>query len=472
MKIRFLGAAGNVTGSRFLLEGGGVKILVDCGLFQERDFLHRNWDDFPCPPGEIAAVILTHAHIDHCGYLPRLAGQGFRGPVFCTPPTAEIAGISLPDSGKIQEEDAAKKKLRHEQEGRRGPHPETPLYTARDAKKTLSLFRKRDYREAFDLPGGLTASFHDAGHILGAAMVKISTASGRSGKTLVFSGDIGRWNKPILRDPTVFEAADCVVMETTYGDRSHGRQAAAGKKLAEIISSTAEKNGNIVIPTFAVERAQELLYYLAEGLRKDRIPHLMTFVDSPMAINVTDVFRRNAAYFDDETRALMKSGRSPFDFPLLNMTRTVGESKAINHIKGSCVIMAGSGMCTSGRIKHHLAANIERPESTILFVGYQAKNTLGRHILGKPDTVRIHGRTYRLRARVEQISGFSAHADREDLLKWLGGFRRRPEKIFLAHGEESASAAFAGLLAQRMPEAETVIPEYLAGYEAWAPGPA
>ncbi|OPZ91235.1 MAG: Ribonuclease [candidate division TA06 bacterium ADurb.Bin417] len=465
MKIRFLGATRNVTGSRFLLESGGQHILIDCGLYQEREYAERNWSPFPFPAARIDAVILTHAHLDHSGYLPRLVMEGFQGRIFCTPPTAEITEISLQDSGRIQEEDAEKKGLRHQREGRKGPYPEQALYTARDAERVTPLFETYHYEREFAVGQGITASLHDAGHILGAAMVRIRVREGGSNKTVIFSGDIGRWEKPILNDPTLFEEADGVVMETTYGNKVHGNQAEAGLKLAGIITETAARKGNIVIPTFAIERTQELLYGLGQLLREKRIPHLVTFLDSPMAISVTGVFKKYPEYFDEATKKIIRAGHSPFDFPLLTQTRTAAASKAINHIRGSAIIMAGSGMCNGGRIKHHLVSNIERTESTIVFVGYQARGTLGRQIIEKPGSVRILGQNYRVKAKVEQLDGLSAHADRDELLRWLDGFRRDPGKIFLVHGEEESTADFGRLLKERKPGAEVVTPAFLGEYE-------
>ena len=465
MQIRFLGAAGNVTGSRFLLEIGKYKILVDCGLFQERDYRVRNWETFPVDPGIIDKVILTHAHIDHCGYLPKFVRNGFRGEIFCTSPTADIAGIALLDSAKVQEEDAAFKKRRHDREGRKGAYPELPLYTIADAEKVFSHFVPISYKEEIEVVPGVRAAFYDAGHILGAAMVRLSVNESGKEKILIFSGDIGRWNKPILCDPTVFEQADCVIMESTYGNRLHEKQEEGRNKLRDIICETENAGGNVVIPSFAIERTQELLYLLSEFQREGETPNLLVFVDSPMAINVTKIFEKYPEYFDKETKNIYNSsGKSPFDFPLLKSTRSVSESKAINHIKGTSVIMAGSGMCTGGRIKHHLAANIVRPESTIVFVGYQAKGTLGRVLINKPQKVRILGNTYPVKSRIEVINGFSAHADKNELFKWISALKKSPEKIFIVHGEEEQSTAFAGLLADKL-KTDVTVPAYLETFE-------
>lgn len=302
--------------------------------------------------------------------------------------------------------------------------------------------------------------FYDAGHILGSSFIKIIVDD----KEIVFSGDIGRFKNPILNDPTFIESADILIMETTYGNRIHEDREIAEKKLENIINETAKMGGNIVIPSFAIERTQEILYYIKKLLLENRIPHLITFLDSPMAIEVTEVFKKYYSYLDGEAEKLLNKKISPFDFPLLHFTKSVEESKMINHIKGSSIIIAGSGMCTGGRIKHHLVSNIERKESSIVFVGYQAKGTLGREILEK-ESVRILGSNYKVKARIEKIDGFSAHSDREELLKWISKFKKIPQKIFLVHGEEEVIYEFSEILKEKYKNLEIVIPSYLEEYE-------
>jgi metallo-beta-lactamase family protein len=435
-------------------------------MYQERELRIRNWEDFPANPSGIDSVVLTHAHLDHCGYLPKLVGEGFGGRIFCTMPTSEIARIVLLDSAKLQEEDAQFKKKRHKREGRKGAYPEVPLYTVEDAGKVFPLFETVPYGEEIDVSAGVKATFYDAGHILGASMVELKVREDGQEKTCIFSGDIGRWDRAILCDPTVFERADYVFMESTYGNRlheEHEEKESPVEKLRRVIVETKEAGGNIVIPSFAIERAQELLFHIAELLRDDKIPHLVVFVNSPMAIDVTEVFKKYSGYFDEKAQALVKRGNSPFDFPLLKTTRSVAESKAINYIRGTSIIIAGSGMCTGGRIKYHLAENIGRRESTILFVGYQAKGTLGRTILERPGSVRILGHVHRVRARIEKINGFSAHADRDELLRWVSGFKKAPQKIFVVHGEAEVSADFASTLRTNF-KSEVIVPEYLREY--------
>ena len=450
IKLQFLGATRNVTGSSFLLEVGDSRILVDCGLYQERELRYRNWRPFPVDPRSVDVVLLTHAHLDHCGLLPKLAREGFAGKIICTAPTEEIAKIVLLDSAHIQEEDATHKKKRHKKERRKGAYPEVPLYTQEDVKRVFPLFESVVYEKPITINGQISVSFHDAGHILGSSMIKVKISRHNNPeRTIVLSGDIGRWNKPIVRDPTLFEEADYIVVESTYGDRHHEDSSDITNRLSDVIAHTEQKGGNVVIPSFAIERAQELLYHLNELLREDRIPHLVTFVDSPMAINVTEVFKHHPQYFDAEMLGLVTSGNSPFYFSTLRLTRSTEESKAINHIRGSSIIIAGSGMCTGGRIKHHLVNNISRPESTILFVGYQAKGTLGRKIVKGAKTIRIHGVMHSVKANIVQIDGFSAHADQGELLGWLSGLKSPTRRVFVVHGEDESSSTFARLVREK-----------------------
>lgn len=441
MKLHFLGANRQVTGSRYCLEVGDFKVLVDCGLFQERQFQDRNWHDSPIPPGEIDAVVLTHAHLDHCGLLPKLVREGFSGPIYCTRPTAALSEIVLRDSAEIQEEDAAYKKRRHARERRRGKHPEVPLYTEADVEQTLPRFQGIPYRKLTQIGPDIAITLHDAGHILGSAMLEIQT--GTPSRRLLFSGDIGQWGKPLIRDPTSLPGADYAVMESTYGDRDHQDGGDIETQLLRVINETVERGGNVVIPTFAVERSQELMYHISRLVHDNRIADIPVFLDSPMAVDVTDIFRQYPDCFDQETWQLITSDEPPLRFPGLKLVRTVQESRAINSRRGPSVIMASSGMCTGGRIKHHLRQNLERPQSTILFVGYQSQGTLGRQILDRKQLVRIHGRDYRLRAEVAQIFGFSGHADRQGLMRWLGHFESAPRRVFLTHGEEQASKSLA-----------------------------
>jgi metallo-beta-lactamase family protein len=455
--LTFMGAARGVTGSRYLVEANGLKILVDCGLYQERQFLSRNWEPFHSRPAELDAVLLTHAHLDHSGLLPKLTKEGFQGRVICTAATADIAKIILLDSAHIQEEDAAYKKKRHMRENRHGPFPEIPLYTVDDAEASLRQFDAIDYNTPVIVGQGITATFHDAGHVLGSAMIKLEISQNGEKRSIVFSGDIGRWDRPILQDPDVFRKTDYVVMESTYGDREHEGSEDISDELAKIVNSAFNAGGKILVPSFALQRTQEILYYLNQLLMEKRIPPLTVYLDSPMAIKITEVFKKHSDQFDDEMKELIRQHRSPFDFPGLKMVESVEESKALNAITGTVMIVAGSGMCTGGRIKHHLANNISNPECTVIFVGYQAEGTLGRYILDGAKAVRIHGERRPIRARITQIQGFSAHADRDELLKWLSKLSAEPRLIFVTHGEARAAENFKELL-----EAKT-------GYRATVP---
>ncbi len=446
IRLTFMGAARGVTGSRYLIETNDTTVLVDCGLYQEREFLHRNWEPFRCSPKKLKAVFLTHAHLDHSGLLPKLVKDGFRGRVYCTPATADITKIMLLDAAHLQEEDAAYKKKRHLREGRKGPYPEKPLYKVADAEKTFPLFSPVEYNQTIDIGHGIEATFFDAGHVLGSAMVKLRISQGGEKRSIVFSGDIGRWNRPILQDPSMFRRTDYIVMEATYGDRQHEGTEEIGDELAEIVKSAFAAGGNIMVPSFALQRAQEILYYLNILYMEKRIPELDVYLDSPMAIKITEVYKRYAQLMDQNMRDLLKNHNSPFDFPGLKLVETVEESKALNELKGTFMIIAGAGMCTGGRIKHHLAQNISRPESTVMFVGYQAAGTLGRLILDGAKSVRIHGQRYPVRARIVRIEGFSAHADRDDLMRWLSKLAVTPKHIFITHGEIESAEQFSKFL--------------------------
>jgi metallo-beta-lactamase family protein len=458
-KLSFLGATQNVTGSRFLLEVDKTRLLVDCGLYQERHLRARNWEPFPVQPASIDAVLLTHAHLDHCGLLPKLVREGFKGPILCTPATAEITQIVLADSGHLQEEDAEYKRRRHEKEGRKGTYPEVPLYTAEDALACTPLFKPVKYGQTAQLDGGLEATFYDAGHILGSSMIKVKFPLNGQQRTVLFSGDIGRPNRPIVRDPTIFDQADYVLLESTYGDREHQPTEDVEDAIGKVINSTIQAGGNIIVPSFAIERSQEILYYVNALLRAKKIPHIPIILDSPMATNVTEVFKNHPELYDDQMAKLMRDKNSPFSFPDLKITRATEESKAINFITETVMVIAGSGMCTGGRIKHHLVNNISQPENTIMFVGYQAVGTLGRSIVDGIKEVRILGQKRKVEARVTQIHGFSSHADRTEILKWLTEFKKTPQAIFLVHGEPDSAQNFSDYINEKTGW-KTYVPTY------------
>ncbi len=443
MKLQFLGATRQVTGSQYHLYAGGLKLLVDCGMYQERALLERNWEPNPIRSRDLNAILLTHAHVDHCGLAPKLVREGFRGRILATAASADLIELILRDSAKIQAEDAAYKKKRHRKEGRKGKHPVKPIYTMRDVERTLPLLEPVSYEENVTLGENVSVVFHDAGHILGSAMVEVKVRENGRTRRIVFSGDIGQWDKPIVRDPTALAEADAIVMESTYGGRSHPDAGDIETQLADAINRTVDQGGNVVIPIFAIERAQEAVYFISRLLHAKRIPSIPVYLDSPMAVNAVDIFRRHRECFDLETWQLITSGKGPFGFPELKLVRSMDESKAINMQKGSAIIMSTSGMCTAGRIKFHLRQNLVRPDSLILFVGYQAHGTLGRQIVEGNKIVRIHGRQLKVKARVDRIHGFSGHADRDALMRWLGYFRNPPEQLFLTHGEEAGALELA-----------------------------
>ncbi|MCL4206858.1 MAG: MBL fold metallo-hydrolase [Pirellulaceae bacterium] len=459
MKLTFLGANRQVTGSRYCVEANGSSVMIDCGMAQERAFLARNWESCPIDPLKLDALLLTHVHIDHCGLIPKLVAEGFRSPIVCTHPTVDLADVVLHDSARIQMEDAEYKQRRHRKEGRSVRHPEVPLYTEEDVDRTMPLLRGVAYREAVRINDVFTAVFHDAGHILGSAMIELLVREGDGTRRVIFSGDIGQWDKPLIRDPSVFDQADYVVMESTYGDRDHEDRGNIEDQLAAVINSTTSRGGSVVVPVFAVERAQEMMYHISRLVHAERIPHIQIFLDSPMAVDVTEIFRKYREYFDEETWQMIDDNQPPLRFPGLKLVRDVEESKAINSVQMPSVIMATSGMCTAGRIKHHLKHRISRPENTVLFVGYQGRETLGRQILEGKREVRILGRMHQVRARIAQIHGFSGHADRRALLRWLGALQQPPRRVFLTHGEEDVSLAFAETIAAQM-NWPVHVPEY------------
>ncbi len=458
MQLQFLGATGQVTGSCYRVETDDIRLLIDCGIYQERAYLDRNWEPAPGPPSEIDAVLLTHAHLDHSGRLPKLVREGFRGRIYCTAPSADLADVLLRDSAKIQEEDVAFKRKRHRKEGRKGRHPEVPLFTMDDVERTLKRLEPIPYAQPIRLVDDLTATFYDAGHILGSAMIELRQGN-RHRTELVFSGDIGQWDRPIVRDPTTFASADYVVMETTYGDRDHIDYGAVDGQLAEAVNRTFQRGGKLLVPVFAIERAQEIVYHFSRLRAAGAIPAVPVYLDSPMAADVTRVFARHRDFFDVEAWKLILSGDSPFGFQGLSVVNSVEESKQLNHLKGPAVIIAGSGMCTYGRIKHHLAQWIDHPDAVVLLTGYQAHGTLGRQLLEGRTEVRIHGRMRRIRAEIAQLQGTSGHADRQGLLRWLRALKEPPKKLFLTHGDREASESFARTVQEQL-HFQATLPQY------------
>ncbi|MDO9548679.1 MAG: MBL fold metallo-hydrolase [Candidatus Marinimicrobia bacterium] len=459
-KLTFLGATGTVTGSKYLLEADEKKFLIDCGMFQGlKELRLRNWEDFPVDPTSIDAVILTHAHIDHTGYLPKLVQMGFKGTVYATPATADLCQVMLPDSAHLQEEDAkyANKKhfTKHE--------PAMPLYSLTDAENALELFEPLPYGKKIELSPKLTLCYRDAGHILGSAFVDIRVKQEDGERRILFSGDLGRPAQPILRDPHTVFGTDYLVLESTYGDRLHG-ETDRKEDLAKVINDSYERGGVLVIPSFAVGRTQELLYTIRELEEEQRISIMPIFVDSPMAINATNVFMKNTQDHDMESKVAKLKGIDILKTTDLRFTRTAEQSKAINNISGKAIIISASGMVTGGRILHHLFNRLANPNNTVLFIGYQAEGTRGRTILEGAESVKIHGQQIPVKAHIEQISGFSAHADYNEILAWLSSFNEAPRKIFVVHGEASQSAAL-GERIQASFNWETAIPKYLESFD-------
>ena len=459
IKLQFLGAAQNVTGSRHLLQANGTRLLVDCGLYQERQFQGRNWEPFTVPPNSIDAVLLTHAHLDHCGLLPKLVKDGFKGRIYCTAATAEIVRIILLDSAHLQEEDARYKRKRHKREGRKGRFPVVPLYTTADAEACFPHFSVIKYKQPVQIGAGIEAVFCDAGHVLGSSIIKVKVSQDGQDRTVLFSGDVGRPHRPIVHDPVLVDQADYILVESTYGDRVHQGPEDTKKMIAEVINSTKKAGGNIIVPSFALERSQEVLYYINELLLEDAIPHLTVFLDSPMAARITKVFQRHRELFDEEMTEFVENHESPFNFPGLKIVGSTEQSKAIKHARGTVMVIAGSGMCTGGRVKHHLVNNITKPRNTIMFVGYQANGTLGRRIVNGEKEVRILGQKFPVKARVVRINGFSAHADRDELFKWLSGLKKPPRKLFVVHGESESALHFGDYIREKTGW-QVVVPAY------------
>jgi metallo-beta-lactamase family protein len=449
MKISFHGADRGVTGSCHLVECAGKKILVDCGLYQgRRELDEENAGDFGFDPASIDFVLLTHAHLDHCGRLPLLVKRGFRGEIITTAASRELARVVILDAAHLQEEEAryrARKAKRHNHEA-----PAAPLYSILDALDAMEHFgRAATYGKRLALAPGVGASFLDAGHILGSASIVLDLEEGGRRCRVAFSGDLGNAGRPLLRAPVPPQRVDVLIIESTYGDHLHRPLAASVEELYEAVEDTFRRGGNVIIPTFALERAQELLYFFREGIEQGRLPRSMqVFLDSPMAISATEIFKRHPECYNARVAELFREDRDPFDLPGLHFTRETSESIALNRISGGAVIMAGSGMCTGGRVRHHLKHNVWRRDSSVVFVGFAARGTLAREIIDGAPEVWLFGEKIPVHARIHTINGFSAHADRDELIAWHRAVG--PSRTFLVHGEESAIRQFATRLAGKV----------------------
>lgn len=458
MKLTFLGAARTVTGSCYLLETPQGRLVVDCGMYQGPQHLReQGWPEAYLDPHQVDWLLLTHAHIDHAGNVPLLVRQGYRGPVYATAATADLCGIMLADSARIQEEDARLDLRKWARRGRVGPPP-APLYTEADAAAAVGLLRPVQYDEIVEITPGLRVRWRDAGHIIGAASLEVWVREGKQETKIVFSGDIGHPKRPLLRDPEYLSDADYVVMESTYGNRRHRPRAAKTDRLRELVEEAARQRGHIIIPAFAVGRTQELLYELNTLVESNQVPRLPVYVDSPLAVAATEIYDRHRDCLDEETQALLARGDHPLDFPGLTLTRSVGESMALNTHKGAMIVISASGMCTGGRIRHHLKNHLEHDRDVILFVGYQAGGTLGRLLVDGHKTVKLFNDWLNVRARIESLPGFSAHADVDGLLEWLGHIKG-VQGVFVTHGEEQAALDYAALVTQRLGLA-TAVPEF------------
>ena len=445
MKITFLGATRTVTGSNFLVETNDKKFLVDCGLFQgqEKETL-LNTEEFMFVPSDIDFVLLTHAHIDHSGRIPKLYKEGYRGPIYATKATCDLCSIMLPDSGYIQESEVEwlnRKRMRE------GKHPVEALYTAQDAIDSQVLFEPINYDEEIQITPSIRVRYNDAGHMLGSAIIEVWVNEDGEEQKIVFSGDLGNNNIPLLKEPSRIEEADILVLESTYGDREHINVENKAEEFLQIVSKTLEQGGNVIIPSFAVGRTQEILYELQKSKQSedpefrrefDEVMDAPVYVDSPLATSATEVFLNNLNVLDEQVQKDIKDGKKPLDFPDLRFTTSVEESRALNENANRSIIISASGMCEVGRIKHHLKHNLWRHDSTILFVGYQAVGTLGRKIVDGAKQIKIFGEEISVNAQIKYIESFSGHADRKDLLNFIECFRRKPKQIFLVHGDEEA----------------------------------
>jgi len=459
--LQFWGAAQTVTGSMHLVEADGHRLLLDCGMAQgRREEAKKLNSEFPFDPEKIDAVVLSHAHLDHSGKLPMLVKKGFSGSIFSTSATRDLCSAMLADSASLQEMDA---KYVNRQNEKQGLPFIKPLYTLHDVARTMRLFQTVEFQRPLEILPGIKMTFRNAGHILGSASVSLEIAEGRDKKkvtALAFTGDLGRKGAAVVKDPDIIDRADVLITESTYGGRDHGPMDEARKNLARVVRETANNGGLLIIPAFAVGRTQDVVYHLHDLMQSKEIPQMPVYVDSPLATNITEIFRAHPECFDEETEQLLMQdgGDDPFGFNMLRYTRSTEESKKLNNIRRPAIIISASGMCEGGRVLHHLRRNIGDPNTTVLFVGFQAENTLGRKLLRGDKTARIYGEEHEVRARMEKIDGYSAHADEGEMLDFINAIPNRPKHVFVVHGEPDATAAMAAGLA-RLGIEDIAIPE-------------
>lgn len=448
MKIEFVGGTRTVTGSSFILKDHDFTIMIDCGMFQgKRELKERNSLHLIYSPPKIDALLLTHAHIDHSGLIPKLTKEGFFGNIYATKATADLCRIMLPDSAHIQEMDIDWVNRKNRKLGRAQVEP---LYTVDDAMASLKNFVPLSYGEITKIHPRVEVRFRDAGHILGSAFIEIWVAEGDKKTKIVFSGDLGPKDQAIIKDPELIDDADILIIESTYGDRLHKNKEETYNEFKEILSNSYNKKGNIIIPAFAVERTQEIIYTLAKYFKSGELPSIPVYIDSPLAISATEIFRENNQCFDEETRSILMSGDSPLDFPNLHFTRSTEDSKKLNEMTTGAIIISASGMCTAGRIKYHLLNNLYRPDSSIIFVGYQAEGTLGRRLIDGAKQVSILGEDVIVKAKMHTLGGFSGHADQNGLLNWISAIKNEKLKVFIVHGEEKSSLTLADEIRKRL----------------------
>lgn len=457
MRVEFLGGARTVTGSATLFEKDSLKWLVDCGMFQGgKENEKKNQDTRPYHPRDLSFILLTHAHIDHSGLIPKLVKEGFRGKIVCTQATLDLCEVMLKDSGHIQEMEA---EWRNRKSRRSGRQETNPLYTIEDAEKSLRFFSPVHLNEIVTLTDGLRVRFQNGGHILGAAIIELWVQEGGMEKKLVFSGDLGKPGQPIVKDPSIIQEADLLWLESTYGNRLHKSKEETEQELLKIIQEAIAHQAKVIIPAFAVERTQDIIYTIGQFIRAGLLPSLPVYIDSPLAISATEIFKKNSDCFDEETQAILLRGENPFDLPEIFYTKTTEESRAINDDERPGIIIAGSGMCDAGRIKHHLKHHLWRETSHIVFIGYQGEGTIGRRIVDGAESVRLFGESVAVKAHIHTLGGFSAHADQRGLLEWLSYFKNPNLEIFINHGEEKVSMELARQIEERF-HLKTIVPRW------------